>query len=136
MANLTRTSVRIIDDSANNPTGPTWAPEGETVIELIGVTERDQPEMLIVADICRDAIPPTLQQLHGDWVRWERITLKARVNHEDGAVWLLLQKKVKSTSMTRVVIRDRWLYFEEFVQNYPRAAQAMRPVSDRCFVAV
>lgn len=36
----------------------------------------------------------------------------------------------------RVVISERWLYFEEFVQNHPHTAQTMRPVSERCFVAV
>jgi hypothetical protein len=129
------TGARTIHDPTTNPARPSWAPEGETTTELSELPEQDLPEVLSVADIRRHALTAAKQR-YGDWARWESLRVKARVNRDDGCVWVLLQRIGADAGLTRVVLRERWLYFEEFLHNYPRAAQVVRPVSEGCYQAV
>lgn len=116
---------------AGMPPRPEWAPDSAKKEQLTarpGVEDK----CFTVADYRREATAPTIHE-EGTWVAWESFRLQARVNEDGGAVWVLLIKLASNGDFTRISSTKRWLYFEEFMADYPKTAQVLRPVDEACY---
>jgi len=126
--------LRTTFDRAGMPSRPSWALETakkEQLTALPGVEDK----CFRVADIRRRATLPTVDE-EGAWAAWESFRLQARVDEDNGAVWVLLTKLAINEDFSRVSSTKRWLYFDEFMADYPKTMQVLRPMDEACYCRV